>query len=589
MPKKPKKARDIEAVEYVSEDEEEYAPPPRTGTSKSKKPAKKPTARRVDDDDDSEHESLVGVAPPKGKTKMRKKKPISSASHDGGGSGWARRISFISIALACAYGVYCVGLDDLSDEPASDGGSELAAADTIADTVPVALDEASDDEGDDEAATAWAHTPLAQSTAAAVEYPPSSPPPGVTSPPSPAPTVPPSPPPPPPPPPSPSPSPAPTPPSVAPPPLPPWVRPWFLHENTNCYDWRGRHGADNMQTVPSPANGLVSLEDCKAACLDLAGCEAIVVPEGGKDQNGESCFRRKNVDLPTCESSADYHTYVVAPMPPRPPASPAPPFPPPAPQAPPRAGARGVNARFARGHPSSSMEDIGVLMHQWDGQEDHDHGRPYQMCVERCMCQGAFIHGRVSTMVIYQGLHERSDRVKVPLPFGNRGGILLNPSVAQVDCLYPIDGGTYRLNSADRPGCSSSFCRPGSRDRNGGWSNACGFNGAPATAYAPKDMQTLLELHREHGPHYKAPGWHSGYNEVIINSRHYNAHLPDSVEGFFYPRGANPVTGDLGYGITVDVRKVHRDFLAKYSLTAEQVPLLEFDPADWAMPFSIAH
>lgn len=239
--------------------------------------------------------------------------------------------------------------------------------------------------------------------------------------------------------------------------------------------------------------------------------------------------------------------------------------------------------------PSVSHAQVGVLIHQWDGQEDHAHHRPYKMCTENCMCQGAYIHGRISSMIIYEGLHERSDRTAVPLPFGHRGGIILDPSAAQVDCLYGIDGGTYRLDSATRPGCSSSFCsaRGDGKDQNGEYRNACGFNGAPATAYAPKDMQKLLALHKDHGNQYHSPGWHSGYNEVIVNSKHFNAKLPDSVEAFFYPKGHSTVTGDLGYGIKVDVRQVHRDFLHTYGLTERQVPLLEFDPANWDEPFAV--
>ena len=48
-------------------------------------------------------------------------------------------------------------------------------------------------------------------------------------------------------------------------------------------------------------------------------------------------------------------------------------------------------------------------------------------------------------MIVYKGLSERADRQAIPLPFGNRGGILLHPSHATVDCAYGIDGGTYRL------------------------------------------------------------------------------------------------------------------------------------------------
>ena len=44
--------------------------------------------------------------------------------------------------------------------------------------------------------------------------------------------------------------------------------------------------------------------------------------------------------------------------------------------------------------------------------------------------------------------------------------------------------------------------------------------------------------------------------QVILNSPAHNAHLPHSILGFFVPRGASPVTGDLGYAIVIDVVQV---------------------------------
>ena len=68
----------------------------------------------------------------------------------------------------------------------------------------------------------------------------------------------------------------------------------------------------------------------------------------------------------------------------------------------------------------------------------------------------------------------------------------------------------------------------------------CGFQGAPATAYATQDIEALLTLHMEHGAQWHAPGFHSGYNELTVNSKAYNQMLPDSVLGFFYVKGTSP-------------------------------------------------
>jgi len=208
---------------------------------------------------------------------------------------------------------------------------------------------------------------------------------------------------------------------------------------------------------------------------------------------------------------------------------------------------------------------------------------PWRMCIGGCMCQGSFIHGRISSSIIYRGLSERADRVAVPLPFGRRGGLILRPSHARLDCFYGIDGGTYRLNRAELPGCSSSFCDP-TQPWQGG--QLCGFNGCPATAWRPADLRQALELHKQHGASYHAPGFHSGYNEAVLSSRHHNEHLPRSVEAFFVLSGASAVTADLGYGIRIDVADAHRRFLEAFGLSATQVPLLRFDPTDWDAPFA---
>ena len=39
-----------------------------------------------------------------------------------------------------------------------------------------------------------------------------------------------------------------------------------------------------------------------------------------------------------------------------------------------------------------------------------------------------------------------------------------------------------------------------------------------------------MAMHEEKGPTYTAPGFHSGYNEIILDSAKFNAVLPTSVE-----------------------------------------------------------
>ena len=289
--------------------------------------------------------------------------------------------------------------------------------------------------------------------------------------------------------------------------------------------------------------------------------------------------------------------------------------------------AAALNERFRKGRPSDSLLEAGLLLHQFDGQEMGGQGhptRPWEMCLTNCRTLGRAIHGRASAMVMWAGLRERPDRVAIPLPFGDRGGLLLNPAVAQLDCLYGIDGATYLLNSAEKPGCSESYCDPLQPQVNG---QMCGFTGAPATAWRPSDLKSLLTMYAQYGAPYHSPGWHSGYNELVINSKHHNAHLPQAVEAFVFLKGQRHATVDLGYapaltrtreprtahaaparsvhhvqhrarctargasdggryGFVISVDDAHQAFLREYGLTSSEAPLLQFDPWNWHEPFS---
>ena len=63
----------------------------------------------------------------------------------------------------------------------------------------------------------------------------------------------------------------------------------------------------------------------------------------------------------------------------------------------------------------------------------------------------------------------------------------------------------------------------------------------------------------------------------------WTAHLPLTIEAFFR-------SDDHGKARRNDhvADEQHRKFLQTYGLTAEQVPLLDFDPHDWERPFRTA-
>lgn len=140
----------------------------------------------------------------------------------------------------------------------------------------------------------------------------------------------------------------------------------------------------------------------------------------------------------------------------------------------------------------------------------------------------------------------------------------------------------------------------------------CGFVGEPATAWRPRDLKLLLQMHYEYGARYAPPGFHSGYNEVscltgleslprplshriftqwlcfrmskqvVLSSATFNAQLPGIVEAFFVPAGAF-YNGDPS---GVNTMHAHREFLARYHLSESDVPLLKLTPSKWDSPFS---
>ena len=58
------------------------------------------------------------------------------------------------------------------------------------------------------------------------------------------------------------------------------------------------------------------------------------------------------------------------------------------------------------------------------------------------------------------------------------------------------------------------------------------------------------------------------YNEVVVSAAFWRAHMPSAVEA---------ILGDEG---------VHRAFLEAYGLSRRDVPLLTFEPNNFASPFS---
>ena len=80
------------------------------------------------------------------------------------------------------------------------------------------------------------------------------------------------------------------------------------------------------------------------------------------------------------------------------------------------------------------------------------------------------------------------------------------------------DAGTYRNDfNVKKPGCPDQWCDPDDPWANNyaknnihGANMPCGFQDPSPRAWKPRDLKTMLTLHKEDGHQYAQPGWHSG-------------------------------------------------------------------------------
>jgi len=360
------------------------------------------------------------------------------------------------------------------------------------------------------------------------------------------------------------------PPPLLPPPIPsPPSDGFTVHRGYNCYDGKGASEWDGSDLENTP-----SLSDCKAACLTETQCGGVVMGLA----SGSTCYRRADIRIDECEvGSTTYSTYTLI-RPPAPPMAPQPLTPPPfAPHSAAMRVAARLNDRFVHGHPSAARNSkpygAGVVMHQFDNFEAN--GRPWAPCDGswQYKCKGGSFAGRMSTMIVFKSMHERRDRVAVPL-IGWGGGIVVAPDI-KVKCAYGDDGSTYRANG----GCYDNWCDPGNPWRGG---NPCGFGGANTIDHAwhSYHLSSMLELYNKHSQHYRSPQFYSGYNELVYDAHDWNSHLPHTVEAFFGLFTQN------GYNPNGATARQHRAFLQQYGVSDQDIPLLDFDPRNWNAPFS---
>ena len=141
-------------------------------------------------------------------------------------------------------------------------------------------------------------------------------------------------------------------------------------------------------------------------------------------------------------------------------------------------------------------------------------------------------------------------------------GIVISPMEEvgeMIMCAYSSDGGTAR-NQCQRP--RQDGCTPGcDRGAKGRW-----------------ELEQVLQEQDERAPMYRHSNW--GYNEIILDTGPWDQMLPHAIEAFVFP--AYPFFGYEGAHLCCNDRTredavdAHRKFLAKYGMTAMEVPLLEY-------------
>ena len=183
-------------------------------------------------------------------------------------------------------------------------------------------------------------------------------------------------------------------------------------------------------------------------------------------------------------------------------------------------------------------------------------------------------------------------------------------------CAYIDDGGTQHANCADSerpnrrrgratasvnldkdciPGCSHAlgFCKAATPREPWGNHCICGkdwCHGRPQP-WAPDDLDTMLTQYQQFGSQYWAGGGQSsGYNEVIIDGRHWYDNVPDAVEAVFIVKAAHHLSKEVAAEVRAAegfARQLHRDFCNHYRLSEAQFPLLQLRVDDWNEPFHV--
>ena len=211
-----------------------------------------------------------------------------------------------------------------------------------------------------------------------------------------------------------------------------------------------------------------------------------------------------------------------------------------------------LNIRFREGGPSHDVTRLGVLLHQFDGQEDPDRG--WLPCTTWC----TDFSDRFASSIINRRVPNLFDAAQ-----SKPGGLIFRPSpqLNEIFCAWPADGGTMSIVCS--PPGRSATCLPGCWTETPNWCTAT----QSWCPYPPDRTGEMLSMQERTNAHK--------YNEVIVSTSRYVEQLPHSLEAIF----------------TLDMsdrhpREVHTRFLQETGLRKSDCPLLHLDLRNLDAPFT---
>ena len=250
----------------------------------------------------------------------------------------------------------------------------------------------------------------------------------------------------------------------------------------------------------------------------------------------------------------------MPPPPPPPKPSPPPPVPSPSPP-PPRPVVDELNERFRNGRPNNNPSVAGVLLHQFDGQEDwNDQG--WMPCTEsssNSWC--ASYSDRFASSII---------NAQMPNVFNDAGGLIFRTEPASLNrilCSFSADAGSMSFTCEPRG--PSASCIPGCWNEVPNW---CTAERPWQCAWRPTELRAMMEA-----------GAAQSYNEVIVDTATYVQNLPSALMAIFVLDGSPSDQQQHAH-------EVHTRFLAHYAsagITAADVPLLRLTLNNHHTPFSV--